>query len=120
MSTPKIFESEYRFCLILWEHEPVKSTELVKLCREKLGWSKATTYTVIKRLSERGVVKSEGAVVASLVSKEEAQLAAFDELLERTFEGSLPAFVAAFTRHRKLDAAEAEALRRMIDGHTEG
>ena len=119
MSTPKIFESEYRFCCILWEREPVKSTELVKLCREKLGWSKATTYTVIKRLSERGVVKSEDAVVSSLVSKEEAQLAAFDELLERTFEGSLPAFVAAFTRHKKLGADEAEALRRMIDEYAE-
>ena len=73
METPKIFESEYRFCCILWEHEPVKSTELAKLCREKLGWSKATTYTVIKRLSERGVVKNEEATVRSLISKEQAQ-----------------------------------------------
>lgn len=119
MSTPKIFESEYRFCCILWEHEPVKSTELVKLCKEKLDWSKATTYTVIKRLSERGVVKSEDAVVRSLVSKEEAQIAAVDELVEKTFEGSLPAFVAAFTRHKKLSAAEAAELRRMIDAYTE-
>ena len=71
MSTPKVFESEYRFCLILWENEPVKSTALVKLCKERLGWSKATTYTVIKRLCERGVIKSEDAVVTSLVSKEE-------------------------------------------------
>ena len=119
MDIPKIFESEYRFCCILWEHEPVKSTELVKLCREKLDWSKATTYTVIKRLSERGVIRSEDAVVTSLVSKEQAQLAAVDELVEKTFEGSLPAFVAAFTRHKKLSAAEAEELRRMIDGCTE-
>ena len=118
MEIPKIFESEYRFCCILWEHEPVKSTELVKLCREKLDWSKATTYTVIKRLSERGVIRSEDAVVTSLVSKEEAQIAALDELVEKTFEGSLPAFVAAFTRHKKLSAAEAEELRRMIDGYT--
>ena len=119
MDIPKIFESEYLFCCILWEHEPVKSTELVKLCREKLDWSKATTYTVIKRLSERGVIRSEDAVVTSLVSKEQAQLAAVDELVEKTFEGSLPAFVAAFTRHKKLSAAEAEELRRMIDGCTE-
>ena len=119
MDIPKIFESEYRFCCILWEHEPVKSTELVKLCREKLDWSKATTYTVIKRLSERGVIRSEDAVVTSLVSKEQAQIAALDELVEKTFEGSLPAFVAAFTRHKKLSAAEAEELRRMIDGCTE-
>ena len=118
METPKIFESEYRFCCILWEHEPVKSTELVKLCREKLDWSKATTYTVIKRLSERGVVKSEGAVVTSLVSREQAQTAAVDELVEKTFAGSLPAFVAAFARRGI--SAEAEELRRLIDAHTEG
>ena len=67
MSTPKVFESEYRFCLILWENEPVKSMTLVKLCKERLGWSKATTYTVIKRLCERGVIKSEDAVVVTLV-----------------------------------------------------
>ncbi len=115
MSAPKVFESEYRFCLILWEHEPVKSSELAKLCRERLGWKKATTYTVIKRLSERGVIKSEDAVVTSLVSKEEVQAAEIDELVEKTFEGSLPAFVAAFTKHRKLSAEEIEDLRRMIE-----
>ena len=70
MSVPQIFESEYRFCLILWEHEPVNSTQLVHLCQEQLGWSKATTYTVIRRLSQRGVVKNENAVVTSLVTKE--------------------------------------------------
>ena len=70
MSTPKIFESEYRFMQILWESEPVNSTQLVALCKEKLDWSKATTYTVIRRLSERGVIKSENAIVTSIVSKE--------------------------------------------------
>ena len=119
METPKIFESEYRFCCILWEHEPVKSTELVKLCKERLGWSKATTYTVIKRLIERGVVKSEDAVFTSLVSREQAETAAVDELVEKTFDGSLPAFVAAFTR-RGLSAAEVEELRRLIDQYGEG
>lgn len=120
MSTPKIFESEYRFCLILWEHEPVNSTELVHLCKEQLGWSKATTYTVIRRLSERGVVKNEHAVVTSLVSKEEAQAAEIDELVEKTFEGSLPAFVAAFTRREKLSQEDIAALRQMIDTYEEG
>ena len=115
MPTPKIFESEYRFCQILWEREPVKSTELVKLCKEKLGWSKATTYTVIKRLTERGVVKSEDAVVSSLVSREEAENARIDALVEDTFGGSLPAFVAAFSRNKKLSAVEAEALRKLIE-----
>ena len=120
MSTPKIFESEYRFCLILWEHEPVNSTELVRLCKEKLGWSKATTYTVIRRLAERGVVRNENAVVTSLVSKAEAQEAEIDELVEKTFEGSLPAFVAAFTRREKLSAADVAALQQMIDSYGGG
>ena len=119
MGTPKVFESEYRFCLILWEHEPVKSTELVKLCEEKLGWKKATTYTVIKRLSERGVLKSENAVVTSLVSKREVQEAEIDELVERTFEGSLPAFVSAFTKRRKLSSKDVEQIRQMIESYEE-
>ena len=119
MSTPKIFESEYRFCLILWEHEPLPSAELAKLCRERLGWSRTTTYTVIHRLSERGVVKNENGVVFSLVSKDEAQAAELDELVEKTFEGSLPAFVAAFARKTKLSQDEVDRLRAMIDGYEE-
>ena len=116
MSAPKIFESEYRFCLILWEHEPIRSTELAKLCAEKLGWSKTTTYTVIKRLSERGVVKNENTIVTALVSKEEAQQSEIDELVEKKFEGSLPAFIAAFTRKRELSDDQIEEIRRIIEG----
>ena len=115
MSTPKIFESEYRFCLILWEHEPVKSTELARLCREQLGWSKTTTYTVIKRLSERGVVQNENTIVTALISKEEAQMSELDELVEKKFEGSLPAFIAAFARRQELSDAEIEEIRRIIE-----
>lgn len=87
MSTPRIFESEYRFCLILWEHEPIKSTELAGLCKEKLDWSKTTTYTVIKRLCDRGVIRSEKAVVTSVVSKEEAQLSELEALMEKVIRG---------------------------------
>ena len=115
MDTPKVFESEYRFCLILWEHEPVKSSELVALCREKLGWKPTTTYTVIKRLSERGVLKSENTVVTSLVSKDEIQASELNEMVEKTFEGSLPAFIAAFTKRKELSDADIEEIRRMID-----
>lgn len=100
MKTPKIFESEYRFCEILWENEPVTSSELVRLCSERLEWKKSTTYTVIRRLSERGVLKSEGTVVTSLVSKEEVQSAESAEVVERTFSGSLPSFIAAFARRK--------------------
>ncbi len=115
MSTPKIFESEYRFCLILWEKEPVSSSDLAKLCKEKLGWSRTTTYTVIKRLCERGVLQNENSVVTSLVSKDEAQKAEIDELVEKKFEGSLPAFIAAFTKHKDLSEKDIEEIRRLID-----
>ena len=120
MDTPKVFESEYRFCLILWEHEPVRSSELVSLCREQLGWKPTTTYTVIKRLSERGVLVNENSVVRSLVSKDEVQAAEIDELVEKKFGGSLPAFIAAFTRHRRLSGAELDEMQRMIDEYREG
>ena len=113
--TPKIFESEYRFCLILWEHEPIKSTDLMKLCKEKLEWSKTTTYTVIKRLSERGVIKNENAIVTSIVSKEEAQQSELEELMDKKFEGSLPAFIAAFGKRQALSDAEIEEIRKIID-----
>lgn len=114
---PKVFESEYRFCLILWENEPIKSTDLAKICEKELGWKKATTYTVIKRLSERGVLKNENAVVTSIVSKEEIQQAQMDELLEKTFEGSMPAFIAAFAKRQKLSDDEIRKLQDMIDSY---
>ena len=115
MPTPKIFESEYRFCLILWEHQPVGSTELVRLCSEQLGWSKATTYTVIRRLSERGVVKNENAVVTALVTQQDAQIAEIDELMEKRFGGSLPSFVAALSRKRRLTAEQEAEIMRIIE-----
>ena len=115
METPKVFESEYRFCLILWEHEPIKSSELVRLCSEQLGWKPTTTYTVIKRLSERGVLKNENTVVTALVTKDDVQAAEIDELVEKKFEGSLPAFIAAFTKHRRLSQRDIDEMQRMID-----
>jgi len=120
METPKVFESEYRFCLILWENEPVKSSKLVDICKEKLGWKPTTTYTVIKRLSERGVLKNENTVVTSLVSKDEVQAAELNEMVEKTFEGSLPAFIAAFTKHQKISDAEIDAVQQMIDRYRNG
>ncbi len=120
METPKVFESEYRFCLILWEHEPVRSSELVALCREQLGWKPTTTYTVIKRLSERGVLVNENSVVRALVTKDEVQAAEIDELVEKKFGGSLPAFIAAFAKNRRLSKSELDEVQRMIDGFREG
>ena len=120
MDTPKVFESEYRFCLILWEHEPVASGELVRLCRERLGWKPTTTYTVIKRLSERGVLKNEHAVVTALVTRDQVQAAEIDELVEKKFSGSLPAFLSAFVRHRRLTPAELDQVQEMIDRYRRG
>ena len=119
METPEIFDSEYRFCLILWEREPISSTALVGLCKERLGWSKATTYTVIRRLAERGVLVNENTIVRSLVSKEQAQASQLEELVDKTFEGSLPAFIAAFSRSGKLTRREVDQLRDLIDSYGE-
>ena len=114
METPKIFDSELRFCEILWEHQPVRSSELAHLCAEKLGWKKSTTYTVIKRLTERGVVQTEDAVVTALVSRDQVQRAESRAFVERNFSGSLPGFLNAFVGGRGLSAEEADELRRMI------
>ena len=115
MKTPKIHESEYRFCLILWEHEPVTAVELVKLCQEQLGWKRTTTYTVIKRLGERGILKNENGQITSVISKEEAQACEIDELVEKKFEGSVPAFIAAFTKRTKMSEKELDEVQKMID-----
>lgn len=115
MSSPKIFESEYRFCRILWENEPIKSGDLARLCAEQLGWKTTTTYTVIKRLSDRGVIKNEHTVVSSLVSRQEAEAAEIEELIEKKFDSSVPGFLAAFTKSRRLNAKEIAELQQMID-----
>ena len=124
MPTPQVYDSEYKFCQILWANEPVKSRELVRLCQEQLGWKSTTTYTVIKRLSQRGVLKNEDTIVTSLVSKEEVQASQLAELVDKTFDGSLPAFVAAFTRHRNISEQEIDEVQAMIDRyrkeHTHG
>ena len=120
MDIPKIHEGEYRFCLIMWEHEPVTAVELVKLCQEQLGWKRTTTYTVIKRLGEKGVLQNDNGTITSLVSKDQIQAAELEEFVEKTFEGSLPAFVAAFTRHQKLSKADIDAVQAMIDQYRKG
>lgn len=120
MDTPKIFESEYRFCQILWEHEPVSSTELVKLCREALGWKKSTTYTVLKKLVEKGVLRNENAMVTAAVPKEEILREESRAVVDRTFEGSLPSFLAHFMGGKTISDAEADELKAIIDRFREG
>ena len=119
METPRVHESEYRFCLILWEHEPIRSKELVRLCQEQLDWKPTTTYTVIKRLSERGILKNENTVVTSLISRDQVQAAEAEDVMEKKFGGSLPVFLAAFTSRQKLSAAELDELQAMIDRYRE-
>lgn len=120
MNIPKIHESEYRLCLILWEREPVTAVELARLCQTRLGWKRTTTYTVIKRLGEKGVVKNEGGTVTALISKDDVQDHALEELVDKTFEGSLPAFVAAFARQQRLSDGDLDEVQRMIDAIRRG
>jgi predicted transcriptional regulator len=119
MEIPKIFNSEYRFCLILWEHEPINSTKLSVLCKEQLGWSRPTTYTVIRRLAERGVLKNENTIVSSLVTKEQVQQAEMEEMMDRTFEGSMPAFIAAFANSKRLSKEDIQQLESLIEEYKE-
>lgn len=115
MDAPKLYESEYRFCLILWAHEPIKSSELVALCQQELGWKPTTTYTVIKRLSQRGILQNQHTIVTSLVSREQVQRADIDALISERFDGSLPAFVTAFSSNRSLSQKDIDQMQALID-----
>ncbi len=115
MESLKLFDAEYRFMCIVWEKEPINSTELVKLCQSEFGWKKSTTYSVIKRLSERGVLKNENAVVTALVQRIQVQKYESEQLLEKAFDNSLPSFVAAFLQNKKLTQSEAEQIKKMIE-----
>ncbi len=114
MNVPKVFESEYRFCLIMWENEPASCSKLATISKERLGWSRTTTYTVIKRLGDRGILKKDGSIVSSLFSKEEVQVSEMNELLEKKFEGSVPAFIAAFAKRQKLSQKDIEEIESIL------
>lgn len=115
MEQYKLFDAEHKFVSLIWENEPVNSTELVRLCLEKLGWKKSTTYTVLRKLCERGILKNEDAVVASLVKREEVQKYESETLIEKAFDGSLPQFLTAFLDGKRLSSKEAEALKTIIE-----
>ncbi|MBS7303007.1 MAG: BlaI/MecI/CopY family transcriptional regulator [Lachnospiraceae bacterium] len=103
------------FAEVIWEKEPVGSGELVKLCDEKFGWKKSTTYTVLKKLCEKGIFQNQDGVVTSVLSKEEFYAAKSDRFVEDTFKGSLPAFIAAFAFGKKLTKKEVDEIQNMID-----
>lgn len=119
MKELRLCNSDYRFMSIVWDHAPVRSGDLVRFCQEELGWKKSTTYTEIKRLCEKGLLKSEKSVVEPLVTREEVQARESDFFIERTFGGSLPGFLTAFLGGKKLSQREAEELKQLIDRYQE-
>ena len=114
----KLFDAEFKFLDIIWELEPINSTELTKVCRKKLGWKKPTTYTMIRKLSGRGILKNENATVTALVKREQVQKYESEVLLEKSFDNSLPAFLATFLQDKKLSKQEAEEIKKMIEEAT--
>lgn len=118
MEQYKLFDAEYKFACLIWENEPINSTELVKLSLEKLGWKKSTTYTVLRKLCERGILKNEDAMVSAIVKKEEAQKYESQTVIEKSFDGSLPQFLTAFLGEKKISKKEADELKRIIEEAT--
>lgn len=115
MDDKKLGAVESRFADIIWTNEPLHSRELVKLCEAELSWKKPTTYTVLRRLCERGIFQNEGGLVTSIISREEFYAMQSERFVEENFSGNLPSFLAAFTRRRSLSRAEIDEIRRMID-----
>ena len=113
-------DSEYRFMQVVWAAAPVASGRLVELCWEQLGWKKSTTYTVLKKLCGRGLLRNENSTVTVLAPREAVTAEAAGEFVDKAFGGSLPGFLAAFMSGRRLSAQEAEELKRLIDAHKEG
>ncbi len=118
MDDYKLFDAEYKFACLIWENEPINSTDLVKLSIQKLGWKKSTTYTVLRKLCERGILKNEQAMVTSLVKKEDVQKYESQTVVEKNFEGSLPKFLTAFLGEKSITQKEAEELKRIIEEAT--
>lgn len=115
MAVYKLGAVEARFAELIWGNEPLASSHLARLAEQELGWKKSTTYTILKRLCERGLFRNEGGEVSSLVSREEFQAAQSEQFVDEAFGGSLPAFVAAFSRRKRLSGAELDELARLVE-----
>ena len=111
---------ESRFADIIWSNEPISSSNLVKLCEKELGWKKSTTFTVLRRLCQKGIFQNVDGTVTSLISKDEFYSMQSERFVEETFQGSFPAFLAAFTARKNLSPEEIATLRRMVDEYEEG
>lgn len=110
---------EEHFADIIWQNEPISSGELVRLCEKELNWKKSTTYTVLRKLCDRGIFKNENGAVTSLLLKDEFFAIQSEKFIDETFKGSLPAFIAAFSKRKKLTSREVDEIRRMIDSYEE-
>jgi len=115
MEEYKLFDAEYKFVSIIWDNEPINSTELVRLCADKLGWKKSTTYTVLKKLCDRNILQNRDATVTALAKRQDVQRYESRAALEKAFDGSLPKFLTAFFDDRKISKQEAEELKRIIE-----
>ncbi|HHV98691.1 MAG TPA: BlaI/MecI/CopY family transcriptional regulator [Clostridiaceae bacterium] len=113
----KLFDAEFKFMSIVWDSEPIKTRTLTELCQEKLGWKRTTTYTVLRRLIERGILRNENSTVYSIVKREQVQKYESETVVEKAFNGSLPKFIAAFLNDKTLSDEEAEEIKRLIDRH---
>lgn len=120
MNELKLGVVESRFADIIWANEPLHSRELVKLCEAELHWKKPTTYTVLRKLCERGLFRNADGIVSSVISRREFYAMQSEKFVDETFEGSLPAFLAAFTTRKALSSEEIAQIRAMIDAYGEG
>ncbi|MBQ7385798.1 MAG: BlaI/MecI/CopY family transcriptional regulator [Ruminococcus sp.] len=120
MSDYRLGQIEAQFADIIWKNQPLASSELVRLSLDELNWKKSTTYTVLRRLCERGIFVNDGGTVKALISREEFYSRQSTEFVEDSFKGSLPAFLAAFTKNKSLSQEDVNEIRRMIDSYEEG
>ena len=111
----KLYDAEYRFALVVWENEPLHSRKLAELCSDALGWKRTTTYTVLRKLCERGILRNEDAIVSSIVKRDEVQGYESAAIVDRAFDGSLPSFITAFLKTKKLTQEEAFEIQKMIE-----
>ncbi len=119
MEELKLGAVESKFADIIWEREPIPSGQLVKLCEQRLEWKKSTTYTMLKRLCERGIFQNEKGIVSSVMTREEFGAVQSEKIIEESFDGSLPAFIAAFASRKKLSSADVAEIQKMIDVYRE-
>jgi predicted transcriptional regulator len=120
MENLKLCESDYRFMTVIWDNEPLQSTKLVELCDKRFGWKKSTTFTMIKKLTEKGFAQNINSVVSSLIPRDRVQAFESERFIDQTFEGSLPKFLVSFLGGKSISEKEAAELKRLIDEHKEG